>query len=152
SVPAHVGLAKVQELAGDRDGASKTWESAAAKLPNEPSIWYERGMYLGRRKDFVQATTSLERAARLDPRNMEYSKSVGFMLARQGRDDDALPWLLRAMPEADAHYNLARMMQHVGREDAGQRHLELALRSKPEHEASQKMLAERTEPETPRET
>src|SRR5262249_11805701 len=80
------------------------------------------------------------------PHNMEYCKRVGFMLARQGRDEDGLAWLRKAMPEADAQYNMARMMQHIGQGDASRRHLMLALQTQPAHEASQQMLMEGKQP------
>jgi tetratricopeptide (TPR) repeat protein len=144
--PAYVGLAKAQEFAGDRDGALKTWQTALTKLPNEPSLWFERGLCLGRMQRFDEATMSLGQACRLEPRNKDYCKSVGFMLARQGRDEEALTWLRKVMPEADAQYNTARMMQHIGQGEAARQHLVLALQSQPNHVPSQKMLMEGKEP------
>ena len=143
---AYIGLAKVQELSGDRDGAAKTWQAALTKLPNDASVWFEHGMYMARLQNFEQASASLMQASRLDPRNTEYCKRVGFMLARQGRDEDGLTWLRKAMPEADAQYNIARMMQHIGQGEAARRHLVMALQSQPDHQASQKMLMEGREP------
>src|SRR5262249_39481581 len=65
-VKAYVGLAKVQEATGDREGAQKTWQAAVAKIPKDPTLWFEHGMYLGRRQDYDQARASLEQAAKLD--------------------------------------------------------------------------------------
>ncbi|HEV3145291.1 MAG TPA: tetratricopeptide repeat protein [Gemmataceae bacterium] len=146
NVPAYVGLAKVQELAGDREGALKTWQAALTKLPNDPKIWSERGMFLGRMQNFNEATASLAQASKLDPRNMEYIKNVGFMLARQGRDEEALTWLRKAMTEADAQYNVAGMMQHIGQDETCRRHLMLALQNQPSHAPALKMLTERNQP------
>ena len=145
-VPAYIGLAKAQEFAGDRDGALKTWQTALTKLPNEATLWFQRGLCLGRIQRFDEAAVSLAQACRLEPRNMEYCKSMGFMLARQGRDEEALTWLRKAMPEADAQYNMARMMQHIGQGEAARQHLVLALKAQPDHGPSQKMLMEGNDP------
>jgi hypothetical protein len=50
------------------------------------------------------------------------------------------------MSEADAQYNMARMMQHIGQGEMARRHLMLALQAQPTHEASQQMLTEGKQP------
>ena len=64
------------------------------------------------------------------------------MLARMGRPEEAMPWLAKAMPEADARYNLAQMMRHIGQADASQQQMDLALQADPNHIATLKLMSE----------
>jgi tetratricopeptide (TPR) repeat protein len=139
----------VFEAAGSRAEAAGSLQAAIRAQPQEPELWHQHGLCLGRAKQFDAAVESLRRAAELRPKNDDYNKAVGFMLARMGRPDDALPWLTRAMPEADARYNLARMMQHIGREDDGQEQLSQALRADPNHLSALKMYTESQAISTP---
>lgn len=141
-VPAHIGVARIYENNGQRDAAMSTYKAATAAMPRDASLWHEQGLCYGRAKQFDEALPCLERAANLRPTNNDYNKSVGFMLARMGRGDEALPWLTKAMPEADARYNIARMLEHIGQEQASQTQLALALKADPNHIPSLKRMNE----------
>jgi tetratricopeptide (TPR) repeat protein len=142
NVSAHISIARVLEGAGKRDEALATYVIATSALPKDASLWFEMGMCRGRAKQFDQALSCLVRASELRPKNPDYAKSVGFMLARMGRTDEALTWLTKVMPEADARYNLARMMAHIGNAESSREQLSGALRLEPEHLAALKMASE----------
>src|SRR5262249_13512802 len=124
----------------------KTFEMAIAKLPKEATLYYEKGLCLGRAKQFDNSLAALQQASRTDPSNPQYSRAAGFMLARMGRDEEAFPWLAKSMSDADARYNLVRMMEHPGNEPASARQLALALQLRPNHPAALKMAEERNNP------
>jgi tetratricopeptide (TPR) repeat protein len=148
--PAILAYARVQEKMDDRPGALKTLQWAVNAMPKEPAFWYEHGMCLGRAKDFDASLSSLVNAAHLRPTNEDYSKAVGFMLARLGRPNEALPWLRAAkLSPANAHYEIARMMQHIGREDLCREQLARAQEADPNHLATAEMLAEIESPASP---
>jgi len=145
-----LAYARVQEKMENRREALRTLQWAVTAMPKEPAFWYEQGMCLGRAKDFDSALSSLGNAAHLRPTNEDYSKAVGFMLARMGRPNEALPWLKAAkLSAADAHYEIARMMQHIGREDLCREQLARAQQADPNHLATAEMLAEIESPATP---
>ncbi|MFL5340016.1 MAG: tetratricopeptide repeat protein [Gemmataceae bacterium] len=148
NIPAYVAIGRVYERMDNRPAALATFKSALGALPKEPVLWFENGKCLGRAKDFEGALGSLKRAAQLRPTNAEYNKNVGLMLARMGRPDEAMPWLLAAkMSEADARYNVAQIMRHIGRLDASQEQVALALRADPEHVPTLKLMSDlRTAP------
>src|SRR5262249_32264835 len=113
-LPGYLGLARLAMGLNEYESANKAYDTAAARFPKEAGGWYERGMCFGRQRRFDEALTSLDRAARIDPKNSRYTKTLGLMMARAGRSEEAVPWLARSMPEADARYNVAKMMEHIG--------------------------------------
>jgi hypothetical protein len=61
-------------------------------------------------------------------------------LARAGKYEDALNVLVKVMPEADARYNIARMMKHNQQSEAANVQLQLALKADPEFRAARDLL------------
>ncbi len=132
-VPAYLGLGRLCSITGDHASALTILDQGLARVPNDASLWFERGMVLGRQQRFDDAIQHLMRSSQLEPHNVQYTKSVGLMLARAGRPDEGVSWLGRVMPDAEARYNVGRMMEHIGRPEEARRQFELALRSNPNH-------------------
>jgi tetratricopeptide (TPR) repeat protein len=140
-LPAHIGLAKSLELAGDTEKAFAAYKAALKIAPKEAALWYELGMARARAKAYPQALEALAKAAGLAPDNPTVTKSLGFTLARAGRFDEGLAWLMKAMNESDAHFNLARMAHHLGQVELCARHTQLAVQLNPQNEEAQYFLA-----------
>lgn len=140
-MPAYLGMTRLCNGLGEYEQAILACDAGLARNPKEAALWYERGMCLGRMKRFDDGLMSLMRGAQAEPTNPVYTKSVGLMLARLGRGDEAVAWLGKVMPEADARYNVGQMMDHIGRGDEAARQMQLALRVNPEHEAARAALA-----------
>jgi tetratricopeptide (TPR) repeat protein len=134
--PAYLGLGRLCSLVGEHQQALKILDEGLAKIPNDALLWFERGMVLGRLQRFDEAIASLIRASQIDPNNSQLAKSVGLMMARAGRADEGASWLGRVMSEADARFNVGRIMQHIGQTEEARRQLELALRANPNHEGA----------------
>lgn len=137
---AHQGLARIFTKMGDYDKAFETYEQALAQYPKEAELWYDLGMCHNQRKRWDKSADCLQKALDLDPENRRYMQTLGFTLARAGRPEESLPHLRLSMGEALAHYNLARMMQHVGQPETCRRHLLLALQADPNLGAAREML------------
>jgi lipopolysaccharide biosynthesis regulator YciM len=138
---AYLGLGRLSTWLGEYDQAMAAYGAALAKFPKKAIVHYERGMCLARQKKLDDAIPELTAAAQLEPANHQYTKGVGLLMARLGKSDEAVNWLTKSMPEADARYNVARMMGHIGREDEEQRQLQLALKADPNHQATLSLLA-----------
>ena len=141
-VTAYVSIARVLEQGGKRDEALATYAAATTAMPKEAALWYEMGMCYGRAKLFDQAVPCLAKACELRPKYTDYAKATGFMLARMGRDDEALQWLMQVWSEANARYNLALMMHHIGRDDVSREQLTASLQIDPNHPGALKMMTE----------
>jgi tetratricopeptide (TPR) repeat protein len=139
---AHAALAQLHASQGDHNRAMELYRKLIDKHPKDGAVWYEVGMYHNRKKDWNQALISLHKAIELEPDNQEYIKKYGFTLARAGRPDDAVVCLGRVMHKADAHYNVARMLQHMKQPELCKQHLQIALQTNPGLAGAQQMLAQ----------
>lgn len=135
------GLARVYTRMNDFDHALEVYRKALEKTPQDHGLWFDLGMCHSRKKDLAQALPCLQKALELDPENRQYMKWLGFTLARAGQTEQGLAQLTRAMGTALAHYNLARLLEHMGQRDACCQHLQLALQINPNLEQARDMLA-----------
>ena len=115
----------------DHAHAVATYQKAAQKFPNAPSVFYELGMCHGGEKEWDQAIRNLARAAELDPENRKIVDALGWMQARAGRYDDSLATFMKVHDEPEAHYKLAWMLQHLNEIDLCKQHLRAALDKEP---------------------
>jgi tetratricopeptide (TPR) repeat protein len=125
----------------DYDRAMATYAKALKKHPKEPAVWLEQGICQCRKKDWAGALESMRKAHTLDPENRVYATQYGLCLARASRYDDSLACLSKVMPKAEAHFNVARMMEHLNHPEESRQQLRLALQLKPDLAPAQQMLA-----------
>ncbi len=115
----------------DHAHAVATYNLATKIFPNEPSIFFQLGVCHGGEKEWDLAIQSLSRAAQLDPENRRYVDALGWMQARAGRYDDSLNTFLKVHDEAEAHYHLALMLEHLKEIELCRQHLQAALDKDP---------------------
>jgi tetratricopeptide (TPR) repeat protein len=139
---AHLGLGRLYVQAKEHDKALEVFQKALKKHPKEAALWYEQGICLCRKKDFKAAAESLHKAHTLQPENREYGTQLGLCLARAGRTDEGVACLSRVLGPAEAHFNVARMLDHLNQPDMARRHLQLALQRKPDHAGAAQMLGQ----------
>lgn len=141
-MPALVNLARLYNKRGDQVRAVATYRKALELAPKDPGLWHELGICQARYKDWDGAITSLQKAVEMDPENRQVVNALGFGLARAGRYDEAFATFKNNEGEARAHYNLARMLNHLNRPEDCKKHLRLALQANPElADAEQLLLA-----------
>src|SRR5438552_2336655 len=63
-------------------------------------------------------------------------------VARAGRLDEALALFRQTVGEAQAQYNLARMLHHMNRDDLSRQYLESALRADPQLTEARDLLVQ----------
>ena len=140
-VQGYVALAKSYATSEEKDKAQAMFGKAIALAPNDANLWYEFGAAQARAKDFPGAAKSLGKAIQLAPDNKDIQKLYGFTLARSGSYEEALNVLVKCMPEPEARFNLARMMQHNRQGDAANVQLRLAAQMEPAYEPARTALA-----------
>ena len=123
--------------------------TSAKVAPNEPAVWEMQGNYFSRTKEWDAAIECLTRATQLAPDNKDYQKKLGFALARSGRIDEGYAMLTRCMGEAEARYNIARMLQHLEQPMACRWYLQMALQADPNYEPAREALTALTTDGTP---
>jgi tetratricopeptide (TPR) repeat protein len=134
-------LAKLYATIGDHDRAVATYKRAIKSHPKDSSLSYDLGMYHARCKEWDTAIASLRRALSLDPEQRLCVHSLGFCLARAGRYDESFAAFAKLEGEPAAHFNLARMLEHMHENELAIEHLRLALKAKPDFAPAQQLLA-----------
>lgn len=141
-VPAYIGLAKSFVVIEDSTQAYAMYDKALAQIPNDASIWYEKGLTHARFKDWDGAITSLARASSIDPDNRQYKRTIGMTQARAGRFNDAFASLRPCMKEEEIYYNLARMSVHLDRSDLAREYLTMSVKAHPTYMPAHEMISE----------
>lgn len=111
--PAFLALARLQQASEDYAGAVATFHKALALNGKDAPTWYELGLCLCRQKNWNEAVGCLAKAVEQTPGNRQYSMTLGYTLARAGRWNDSLALLAQVQGEARAHYDMARMLEHL---------------------------------------
>lgn len=128
---ATIRLARLHEKLGQMPMALAAFEQGLKNNPQDAAVWSDLGMFHGRRRNFDEAIRCLRQAVALDPQNQTYSNNLGWCLARAGRFDESFEHFAKMFGPARAHYNVARMARHMGREDVCSYHAAQALRHDP---------------------
>jgi tetratricopeptide (TPR) repeat protein len=137
---AYVALGESYMATGERDQAQAMFKKATDVAPNDAKLWSELGAAQARCKEWPSAIASLTRAVQLDPGNKPLETRLGLTMARAGKYEDALNSLAKIMPEAEARFNVARMMRHNQQNDAANMQLQLALKADPSLQAARELL------------
>jgi tetratricopeptide (TPR) repeat protein len=145
---AYQGLANLYVAMEDFGHAVETYKKALEISPKDGGLWFDLGMVHARHKDWNASLEALNKAVQLDPENRQYVNTLGYALARAGRTQDALVCFSRVQDPAKAHYNLARMLEHMGQPEPAKNELREALRVDPNLTAASEMLGRLEGPAT----
>jgi tetratricopeptide (TPR) repeat protein len=137
---AYRGLVRVYDQLKEDERMVATYEKAIKKWPKDASFRSEFGMAQARRKQWEPALAHLKEAGELDPENRSYQTTYAYTLARAGQWQESYQAFCKVSTPAEAHYNLARMLHHLGQNDASREHLELALAADPSLTPARQML------------
>lgn len=141
NLAAYNGLARVYLKMEHCDRALEVYNQAVEKFPKEFGLWYDMGMCHCRVKQWDKAVFSFKKALEVDPENRPVTQTLGFCLARAGHIPESLEALQKIMKPAQAHFQIARMLHHVERDDLCREELHKALAIDPEFTPAHAMLA-----------
>lgn len=139
----YLGLARLYQVRGESDRALETLQTGIKEIPKESILHFELGLYHARAKDWKNATESLSAALKLDKENPRYISTLGFALAKAGRYDESFAvFKTGAGGVPQAHYNIARVLQHENAPEECKKHLYIALNMKPDFSQARELLDE----------
>ena len=141
-IPAYQSLARLYVEMEDFEHAVATYRKALQLQPRNSSVWFGLGMCQARRKDWPASIDSLSHAVEFDPENRQYVNFLGFALARAGQYQASLNCFGRQSNEAMAHYQLARMLQHLQKYDLARQCVLTALQKDPNLKPAQELLTQ----------
>jgi tetratricopeptide (TPR) repeat protein len=137
----YLALGEYYMATDDLERALQVCQNGLKKQPKEPKLWSQQGFCQCRKKNWEAAVESFRKANQLDRDNREYATELGYCLARAGRVEESLACLTQVLGAAQAHYNVARMLERLNRPDLSKQHLQLALQVRPDLAPAQEMLA-----------
>ena len=139
---AYRGLTALYVAMKDYPHAVATYREALKRFPKDASLYYELGMCYGRQKEWQLALQYLKKATEMDQESRPYNNALGYALGRAGHYDESLAVFERLQTEAEAHYNLARMLRHMNQPEQCREHLQVALKKDPQLKEAHALLAE----------
>lgn len=139
---AMLGLARLYGRLGDREHAMEYYRKYLTLYPTDHDVMHEVAVTHGRWRDWDGAVAWCDAALKADPQNRTYRKTKGFSLARAGKWEDGFKVLCEVMPQAQARYNMARVLEHQNYGDHSRLQLQLALQADPGYEPAREFLAD----------
>jgi len=125
SVELHYATASVYEEQGRVSAALRELSLVVKARPNDPAALNALGFTLAdHTKELSRARKLIERAHAAAPKNAAILDSLGWVLFRQGRGVEALPYLSAAYAndhDGDIAAHLGEVLWQMGRQDEAQR-------------------------------
>jgi tetratricopeptide (TPR) repeat protein len=125
SVELHYATASVYEEQGRVSAALRELSLVVKARPNDPAALNALGFTLAdHAKELSRARKLIERAHAAAPKNAAILDSLGWVLFRQGRSIEALPYLSAAYSndhDGDIAAHLGEVLWQMGRQDEAQR-------------------------------
>jgi tetratricopeptide (TPR) repeat protein len=148
---AMLGLARYYSRVGEREKTLEMYEKYLAINPSDREVMHEVAIIYARWQDWNIAVAWCDRALKVDPENLSYSRTKAFCLARAGKWEQAFEIFITKMrmPEAQARYNIARVLEHQNHLDAARQQLQIALQKDPNLAEAREFLAEMDQPPVP---
>ncbi len=142
-----VNTAYREQLSGNLEEAIRLYEASIACWPTAEGHSF-LGWSLSVKGDLDAAIAECKKAIDLDPDFGNPYNDIGSYLIHQGKVDDALPWLERALqakryePRHYPHCNLGRVYQAKGMLMKAIEEYEKALAIAPDYEYARQALAD----------
>jgi tetratricopeptide (TPR) repeat protein len=137
-----LGMARYYSRLGDRERAVEVYKKYLTANPTDKDVAHEVALAHARWRDWAGAVAWCEFALRLDPENLSTRKTMAFCLARGGRWEDGFAAMCQVMPEAQARYLMARVLEHQNQPAACRQQLQLAIQADPNFADARDFLAE----------
>ena len=83
-----------------------------AAYPKDKEVAHQVAMAHAQWKDWAGAVAWCEFALKIDPENLTFRKTMAFCLAGAGRWEEGFEVMCQVMPEAQARYLMARVLEH----------------------------------------
>ena len=139
---AMLGLARYYSRTGDREKSVEHYKKYLTANPADKEVAHEVATAHARWKDWAGAVAWCQFTLKIDPENLGVRKTMAFCLARSGKWEPAFQVMCEVMPEAQARYLMARVLEHQNQPDACRQQLQLALQADPKFADAREFLAE----------
>jgi len=142
SIDAILGMARLNLKANRLADAEAGFETALALKPKSTEVLSEIGNFYSDQKRWDKAIPLLQEAQRLEPHEKNYQFNLAVALAKSGRTNEAIPHFKAAVGDAEAHYNVGRILVESGKRTEAEEQFVLALTKNPSLSDAQFFLDE----------
>lgn len=139
---AQLGLARYYTRVGEKDRAVEVFKKYLTGNPSDKDVAHEVAKAHAQWKDWTGAVAWCDFALKIDPENMAVRKTMAFCHARDGKWEEGFRVMCQVMPEAQARYLMARVLEHQNQLAASRQQLHLALKADPNYAEAREFLVE----------
>ena len=140
NIDALLGLARLDTQLNRLSDAESRLQKAQKVAPKNPQVVAAVGQFYAAQRDWPRALEQLKTARALSPYEPTYPYQLGIVQARSGDLAAALTSLTEAVGAAEAHFNLAVILQEQEKSAEAEDHLKQALALKSDLTQAQVML------------
>ncbi len=140
NVDAMLGLARLDMQLSRMSDAEARLQKAQKIAPKNPQVVAAVGQYHAVQKDWPRALELMRAARTLSPYEPTYAFQLAVVQAQSGDLVAALTSFTEAVGPAEAHYNLAVILQEQGQSAQAENELQQALALKSDLPQAQRML------------
>jgi tetratricopeptide (TPR) repeat protein len=146
-VEAIIGLADIDQLTDLREQAEAGYLKAVQIQPDAAVPQCALGKYFASQKRWPEAIDCYNRAVLADPIDSKARFELAKALVHHGDVEGALPHFIRTVGDAEAHFNVAVILNEDGRTQEAEQQLRIAVAKKPELTQAKRLLAEISHPQ-----
>lgn len=140
NVEAILGMARLDQAAGLYADAEERLKKAIKLAPKDPRVLACYGNFYSAQGEWAKAVEMQQAAVKLAPEDQRYQYLLGVALTRSGQLDAAFPYFVRAVGDAQAHYNIGYILHEQGDRAGALQRMEQALALRPDLELAQQMI------------
>lgn len=137
-----LGLARYYSRVNEREKSVDVYKRYLTANPQDRDVAHEVALAHAQWKDWDGAIAWCEFTLKIDPENLTARKTMAFCLARSGKWEQGLEVMRQVLPEAQARYLMARVLEHQGDFAASRMQLYLSMRADPNYADARDFLAE----------
>ena len=141
NIDALLGLARLDMQVNRMSDAELRLQKAQKIAPKNPQVAAAFGQFHAVQRDWPRALEQMRAARTLSPYEPTYAFQLGVVQAQSGDAVAALTSFTEAVGAAEAHYNLAVLLQGQGQPAEAENHLQQALALKSDLPQAHKLLA-----------
>ncbi len=135
-----LACARFYDRHGLTEEAWETYRQAWKHAAEDPVVLNDLGLFHARHSQWDQARQFLDRAIASQPGNLRYRNNLARVWAASGDADTAVATLENVLPPAQARFNVACMLQELGREQEALPLLQQAVALNPDLTPASEML------------
>jgi tetratricopeptide (TPR) repeat protein len=120
----------------------EAWQNYVRVTNGDATAYSNLGFAYEHAGDRASAESAYRKGIERNPNNVPCRVNYGLMLARMGREPEAMEQLQVVLSQAEAHYNLGSCYEQMGRKDLAKAQYRKALEQDPTMWEAQQRMAE----------